>query len=216
MDYYGGMYLDLDNGCAADLTPLLYYPVFVTDGGHGALSNNILGARPGHPFWKMMIGSLERYNWNYGLPYVIISYASGQWFETAIWEQYHRGLAQKTQNRIAAEEAGGGGDGHGGKDGTPEKTGETVGDEDAPLTRVMMDMRDGAARWVFFTQGRGDSWSEWDYHLFGWIGRNILLVVGSGVGLAAAVVWLIVRLCRRCRPTRSHKGYMEVENRNVV
>ncbi|KAK3936678.1 hypothetical protein QBC46DRAFT_228241, partial [Diplogelasinospora grovesii] len=89
MYHFGAIYLDLDNGCTADLTPRLHYPVFVTDGGHGALRNHILGARPGHPFWRAITSALERYHWNYGLPYVAMSFASGQWFETAVWKEYH-------------------------------------------------------------------------------------------------------------------------------
>ncbi|MCJ1472476.1 hypothetical protein MMC13_001124 [Lambiella insularis] len=86
---YGGIYLDLDNGCLENLEPLLYYPTWTTDGGRGALSNNILGSIPNHPFWELLTNSLIPYNYNYIFPYVTISYASGQWFETAIWQAYH-------------------------------------------------------------------------------------------------------------------------------
>jgi inositol phosphorylceramide mannosyltransferase catalytic subunit len=116
MRHYGGVYLDLDNvrclffilsfplspifdvlkhqrqyyqGCLENLTPLLYYPAWTTDGGRGALSNNILGSQPNHPFWKLLTDSLITYDYNYLFPYVTISYASGQWFETAIWQEYH-------------------------------------------------------------------------------------------------------------------------------
>ncbi|PHH69006.1 hypothetical protein CDD82_133 [Ophiocordyceps australis] len=87
--HYGGIYIDLDNGCLTSLEALLYYPVWVTDGGHGALSNNILGAAPQHPFYILVTESMQRYAWNYPLPYVTISYATGQWFETDMWQQYH-------------------------------------------------------------------------------------------------------------------------------
>ena len=103
MRHFGGIYIDLDNvsrsrvallimlqGCETSLDPLLYYPVWVTDGGHGALSNNILGAEPNHPFWILLTDMLIPYAWNYPLPYVTVSYASGQWFETVAWEHYHQ------------------------------------------------------------------------------------------------------------------------------
>ncbi|OQO10919.1 hypothetical protein B0A48_05174 [Cryoendolithus antarcticus] len=92
MRHFGGIYIDLDNGCAASLEPLRYYPAWVTDGGHGALSNNILGAAPDHPFWHLMTDSLRSYAWSYPLPYLTIVYASGQWFLTAMWNAYHRQL----------------------------------------------------------------------------------------------------------------------------
>ncbi|KAK3324821.1 nucleotide-diphospho-sugar transferase [Cercophora scortea] len=128
MRHYGGIYVDLDNGCSRSLDPLLYYPAWVTDGGHGALSNNILGARPNHPYWILVTESLIPWGYKYPFPYFTVSYASGQWFETALWERYHRMLlSQKPAARNNADK----------------------------LYRVMMDMRAGAARWVFFTQGRG-------------------------------------------------------------
>ena len=40
--------------------------------------------------WALMTQSLIPYNWNWFFPYVTISYASGQWFETAVWETYHK------------------------------------------------------------------------------------------------------------------------------
>ncbi|KAK6434422.1 hypothetical protein LTR95_009399 [Oleoguttula sp. CCFEE 5521] len=92
MRHFGGIYIDLDNGCDADLEPLRYYPAWVTDGGHGVLSNNILGATPNHPFWHLMTDNLRSYAWRYPLPYLTIVYASGQWFLTAMWNKYHRGL----------------------------------------------------------------------------------------------------------------------------
>ena len=63
--------------------------MWVTDGGHGALSNNILGAEPDHPFWILLTEMLIPYAWKYPLPYITVSYASGQWFETVAWEKYH-------------------------------------------------------------------------------------------------------------------------------
>ncbi|OAF61289.2 hypothetical protein VC83_02082 [Pseudogymnoascus destructans] len=90
--HFGGIYIDLDNGCTASLEPLRYYPAWVTDGGCGALSNNILGGEANHPYWVLMTESIISYAWNYPLPYLTISYATGQWFETEIWEKYHRQL----------------------------------------------------------------------------------------------------------------------------
>lgn len=90
MLHHGGIYVDLDNGCLAPLEPLLYYPTWVTDGGRGALSNNILASAPGHPFWRLVADSVVSYAWHYPLPYLAVSYATGQWFLTAVWEEYHR------------------------------------------------------------------------------------------------------------------------------
>ncbi|XP_044715074.1 glycosyltransferase sugar-binding containing DXD motif domain-containing protein [Hirsutella rhossiliensis] len=87
--HFGGIYMDLDNGCRANLEPLLYYPAWVTDGGHGTLSNNIIGAEPEHPFWILVTDSLVSWAGDFVLPYITISYATGQWYETEMWQIYH-------------------------------------------------------------------------------------------------------------------------------
>lgn len=171
-------------GCSADLTPLLYYPTFVTDGGHGALSNNILGASPAHPFWDLLTSSIIPHSWNFMFPYVTISYATGQWFETEVWEKYHRQepLPQSSNGNNTRATA---------------STGQ--------LHRIMMDMRPGAAPWVFFTQARGGTWDNWDNHLFGWIGRHVGAVVFGGMA-ASLMPCLCVWCCCRLR-RRSKEGY---------
>ncbi|KAJ6444937.1 mannosyl phosphorylinositol ceramide synthase protein [Purpureocillium lavendulum] len=169
MRHYGGIYIDLD-----DAKPLLYYPVWVTDGGHGALSNNILGAAPNHPFWELATESMVSYAWNYPFPYVTISYATGQWFLTDMWQRYHASLAG----------------------GEPE------------LTRVMMDMRPGAATWVFFMHTKGGSWDNWDNHVFQWVGSHLVVTVLAGiavVGTLGAMLVLVVRLGKVL--LRRRKGY---------
>ncbi|CAH0019742.1 unnamed protein product [Clonostachys rhizophaga] len=89
MRHYGGIYIDLDNGCQTSLDALLYYPVFLTDGGSCSLSNNILGATPNHPFWVMFTDNLAYYCHDYFFPYVSISLGGGQWYESLMWEMYH-------------------------------------------------------------------------------------------------------------------------------
>jgi mannosyltransferase OCH1-like enzyme len=170
MLHYGGIYLDLDNGCSASLEPLLYYSVFVTDGGHGALSNNILGAVPNHPFWRKLTGRIQSYAWKYPLPYLTVHWGTGQWFETATWEEYHADL----------------------------KAGEE------PLTRVMMDMRPGADRWVFFTQGRGGTWNQWDNELMMFVGDHIVCL-GVGLGVTLGIAYSALRGLRNTRSRR--RGY---------
>lgn len=37
----------------------------------------------------MVTGNIKSYARNYFLPHITVSYATGQWFETAMWEKYH-------------------------------------------------------------------------------------------------------------------------------
>lgn len=198
MLHFGGIYLDLDNGCLTSLEPLLYYPVFLTDGGHGALSNNILGARPGHPFWKQATESLLSYDWNYILPYITIMYGSGQWFLTAMWELYHRGLSGNAQAAVAAAALAPPGRDAGGR-----------ADVDGALYRIMMDQRPGADRWIFFNAGRGGTWRNWDNRIFNWAGEHLVLVFGGAAALVAVISWLGMRVSRnwRRKSARGSNGY---------
>lgn len=169
--HYGGLYMDLDNGCLANLEPLLYYPVFVVDGARGALSNNILGAMPNHPFWTHLTMSLMPYNYNYIFPYITISYASGQWFETAVWESYHALLPKPSAN--------------------PEI--------EHRLYRLLMDNRPTADKWIFFTQERGGSWDNWDNVLFAEIGEHLFLFFLILFGSLGLVSWIGLRCTRKYR-----------------
>lgn len=145
--------------------------MWITDGGRGALSNNILAARPNHPFWSRLTLSLIRYNWNWVFPYVTISYASGQWFETAIWEEYHALLPKPDANSA----------------------------HEHRLYRMMMDDRPTADPWVFFTQERGGTWVNWDNRMFLFIGDHLFLFLVTIFGSIGLVFWLSSRLLRRYR-----------------
>ncbi|EXU99986.1 glycosyl transferase sugar-binding region (DXD) protein [Metarhizium robertsii] len=95
MRYYGGIYIDLDIACQANLEPLLYYPAWLTDRGHGSLSNNVLGSLPNHPFWKYVTESLLRYSRNSPFSFLAASFAPGKWFLIDAWQRYHAGLSEE-------------------------------------------------------------------------------------------------------------------------
>lgn len=162
---------------------MIYYPAFTTDGDRGTLSNNIMGGQPDHPYWHLLTESLITYKWNWILPYVIISYQSGQWYVTAIWEKYHSLLS---------------------KDGSVAGFG---GEDYEPLHRVLMDGRPNTDPWVFFTQTTGGTWTNWDTYLFSWIGDNIVLIV---IGVVVTV-GLLVCGCTACvRRRRRNRGYQAI------
>ncbi|KAM7210327.1 family 32 putative glycosyltransferase [Rhypophila decipiens] len=191
--HYGGIYLDLDNGCKTDLSPLLYFPTWTCDPGRGALSNNILASAPNHPFWMYLTQKLLEYDVDWIFPYVTISWASGQWFESAVWEGYHD-LLPSASNK-------------------GKTTLEGNGDDGGQLYRIMMDDREGADEWVFFTQERGGSWINWDNRMFLWIGDHlgvVILMLGAAVGIAACVG---LRISRRMK---LRDGMMAKERRTSL
>jgi len=195
-------------GCLENLTPLLHYPTWTTDGGRGALSNNILASAPQHPFWIFLTDSLIPYNWNYFFPYVTISYASGQWFETAIWEAYHAMLQKprlrgskdhkEFQGHLQSAAADGG---EGGEE-------EEEQEEEKRLYRIIMDDRPGTDPWIYFTQQRGGTWVNWDNALFLWIGDHLILIA-VGVCVLLGAVWWGVRTSVRRRSVK-RDGYRRV------
>ncbi|GAW20455.1 hypothetical protein ANO14919_099610 [Xylariales sp. No.14919] len=194
--HFGGIYIDLDNGCKESLEPITYFPAFTTDGGHGTLSNNIIGGQPGHPFFHLLTESLMAWNWNWILPYVIVSYTSGQWFVTAMWEKYHALLSNGSVR---------------GFDGVGWK----------PLHHILMDTRpDQPDPFVFWNQEHGGSWDNWDSPWFGWIGSHIGLVIKWVVGVIVLVVLLIASCvwCCRCWAARRRRknGYKKVETNDII
>jgi hypothetical protein len=159
----------------------------VTDGGRGALSNNILGARPHHPFYSRLTQALLPYNWRWPLPYITIMYASGQWFETAIWQEYHALLPK------------------------PDAAGSSPPPYEHRLYRIMMDGRPGADPWVFFShqEGGGGTWNNWDNAMLGAIGDHVLLFLAVLFGVIGLAGWLGFRCVRRLRT----RGYRKLASR---
>lgn len=139
-----------------------------------------------------MASSLPAWDINWLFPLFTVHYTSGQWFETAIWEQYH------------AQFPGG-----------------EPGNEADKAYRILNDGREGAPRRLFFTHGRGGTWDTWDktwFELFGnklipWLGAHAVTVV---ILLTAAVVGLSLwrRRRRRRRTGASKKGYTTLPTRS--
>ncbi|KFY04181.1 hypothetical protein O988_00945 [Pseudogymnoascus sp. VKM F-3808] len=88
LDHYGGIYLDLDDGCARRLDVMLEYPAWLRRTLPTGISNDAMGAIPHHPFFQRVIQSLERYANNYGMPYITVMSSTGPLFLSIIWKQY--------------------------------------------------------------------------------------------------------------------------------
>ena len=146
--------------------------MWITEPGRGALSNNVLASRPHHPYWQRLTQSLMPWDRGYLFPYVTISYASGQWFVTAIWNEYHRLLPAADPARPELEHR---------------------------LHRLMMDDRPEADPILFFTQERGGSWINWDNRMFLVIGDHLLLFFTGLFALIGATGFVALRCVRRYR-----------------
>lgn len=90
LDHYGGIYIDLDDGCNRKLDPLLALRAFVRKTSPTGISNDVLGAVPGHPFFKMAIANLAAYQRNWLVPYITIMISTGPLFLSVMWRRYKR------------------------------------------------------------------------------------------------------------------------------
>jgi inositol phosphorylceramide mannosyltransferase catalytic subunit len=150
----------------------------VTDSTQGSLNNNILGAVPHHPFYEYVTYHIWAYSlFYYPYPYVAVMYNSGQWFFTSMWEKYHDKVTPYSWNPLhlfkAHEEH-----------------------SNNQLYRVIMDNRRGAEPWVFWNEGAGLTWQDWDFTKFNDIGEHAprILRIAAAVEitfslLSALVLW---------------------------
>ena len=97
---YGGVYIDLDDGCERRLDPLLTAPAFLRKTSPIGVSNDVMGSIPNHPFFAKVIKSLKHYNKSWYIPYMTIMSSTGPLFVSVVWIQYKRWTRQTSSNMI--------------------------------------------------------------------------------------------------------------------
>ncbi|KAK9453399.1 nucleotide-diphospho-sugar transferase [Dipodascopsis uninucleata] len=90
LHHFGGIYIDLDEGCVSSLDPLLTYPAWVRDSDPTGISNSVMGSTPNHPFFMKVLLELKNYNMNWRVPYITVMYATGPLFLSVVWKQHKR------------------------------------------------------------------------------------------------------------------------------
>ena len=90
LHHFGGIYLDLDDGCARRLDVMLEYPAWLRRTIPTGISNDAMGSIPGHPFFESVIHKLEPYARSYGMPYITVMSSTGPLFLSILWKQYKR------------------------------------------------------------------------------------------------------------------------------
>ncbi|OKL57075.1 hypothetical protein UA08_07418 [Talaromyces atroroseus] len=164
--------------------PLRYYPVFVTDSNQGSLDNNILGAVPHHPFYEYVTNHIWTYSlFHYPYPYVAVMYNSGQWFFTSMWEKYHDKVSPWSWNPSHHFGAG-------------KKQGNSH--DKNQLYRVIMDNRRGAEPWVFWNEGAGLTWQDWDFSMFMPVGEVSSRIIRTAITVTIAFSLISALVLWRC------------------
>ncbi|CCH62626.1 hypothetical protein TBLA_0H03450 [Henningerozyma blattae CBS 6284] len=88
--HYGGVYIDLDDGCERRLDPLLTVQAFVRKTSPVGVSNDVMGSIPHHPFYLKLMNSLNKYRKNVHIPYWTIMCSTGPLFVSLVWKKYKR------------------------------------------------------------------------------------------------------------------------------
>lgn len=153
LSHYGGIYIDLDDGCNRALEPLLSYPAFVRRTIPTGISNDVMGAVPHHPFFMRVIEELENYDRGWIMPYISVMASTGPLFLSIIWRHWDaEGLNY--------------GDG-----------------PDGARVRIIFPEEYNGHSWSFFTHHTGNSWHGADVQLIFWVRSSHRSRVPRIVGL---------------------------------
>ncbi|KIW09136.1 uncharacterized protein PV09_00073 [Verruconis gallopava] len=98
--HYGGVYIDLDDGCQRRLDPLLTYSAWVRRTIPTGISNDVMGSVPHHPFFLKVIDALPRYDRSWLLPYITVMGSTGPLFLSIIWRHYNNEGHDSDDERI--------------------------------------------------------------------------------------------------------------------
>ncbi|KAL9639186.1 MAG: hypothetical protein Q9164_001079 [Protoblastenia rupestris] len=189
LSHYGGIYIDLDDGCNRRLDPLLSYPAWVRRTKPTGISNDAMGSVPHHPFFTLVIESLIPYNRNWKLPYITVMYSTGPLFLSVIWQEYKRGRGRNIAE-LGAQVGGvvGAGAGNVGKG-----LGRWDGSESGRV-RVLMGDEYNKKPWSFFRWHGGSSWHGKDARLIFWMGKHWMLITATGfliAGIVGLALWWV-------------------------
>lgn len=196
--HYGGVYIDLDDGCKRRLDPLLSYNAFVRRTVPTGISNDVMGAIPQHPFFLRVIESLEGANRQWVLPYITIMASTGPLFLSVIWKKW---MGEHTDLQTASHNL---------------QDGATAADWKGRV-RVIMPDEYSSHTWSFFREYTGNSWHGKDAQFIFWMGKNwmLLTVAGTVIVLSAGLAawWIYGRLLLMGQKRR---GYVTVSGSPVA
>jgi mannosyltransferase OCH1-like enzyme len=136
---YGGIYLDLDDGCNREMEPLLSYPAWVRKTMPTGISNDAMGAVPEHPFFVYVTEQIQSYDRSWLLPYITVMGSTGPLFLSVLWRHW-------------VSLGGNVGDG-----------------PDGGRVRIIFPEEYNGHDWSFFTHHLGNSWHAADVQLIFWV-----------------------------------------------
>lgn len=190
LHHYGGIYLDLDISPFRALDPLLQFPAFACRTVPTGISNDVLGSRPGHPFFKLVINNLGSYKKNWvGSKYITVMYTTGPLFLSAIWVEYVDTLKRKIG------------------------IGQDKKIQELDRVRVLVDNK--GDNYGFFNNMQGGSWHGRDMELIFWMGRHAIVVTLAGFVIGFTVTGLVWWVIRRVARFWERERWREIGGQTV-
>lgn len=183
LSHFGGVYIDLDDGCNRRLDPLLSYHAFLRRTIPTGISNDVMGSVPQHPFFLRVTESLQGANRKWVLPYITIMASTGPLFLSVVWKKW---MGEHADLQAASQLHNG-----------DSSSGFAV-DEWKGRVRVLMPDEYHGNTWSFFETYKGDSWHGKDAKLIFWMGKNWILLTVAGtiivLSVGLAMWWVYGRL----------------------
>ncbi|KAF2484719.1 SUR1-like protein [Neohortaea acidophila] len=173
LSHYGGIYIDLDDGCNRSLDPLLVYPAWVRKTIPTGISNDAMGSVPRHPFFRRVVDELQNYDRHWVLSYITVMASTGPLFLSIIWRHY------SSEGWNQGDEADGG------------------------RIRILFPQEYMGKEWSFFTHHLGNSWHAADVQFIFWMARNWIFVTILGFSLGGVFIFAMWWLYRRFFVVRS-------------
>ncbi|KAF8556972.1 hypothetical protein OG21DRAFT_426575 [Imleria badia] len=165
LHHYGGIYLDLDIGCLRPLDPLLVYPVILPKTIPVGVSNDLIFAERGHPFFAQTIHNLVTFDHDWFLNYPTVMFSTGPMFLSAQYSIY------TSSHPI-----------------TPDEPGDV---RILPKSLYGKNAKPGEAPHSFFTHFYGSSWHADDAPFIGFLSHWGKPLMWLGL---AVLLWGIYRL----------------------
>lgn len=100
--HYGGIYIDLDVGCARPVESLLKFPAFLPGTRPLGVSNDVMGSRQGHPLMKALGDALltQGPRQNYGTKYATVFFSTGPMFVNSVLASYWRTVIRAEKDKV--------------------------------------------------------------------------------------------------------------------
>jgi mannosyltransferase OCH1-like enzyme len=181
--HFGGIYIDLDDGCNRRLDPLLSYPAWVRRTIPTGISNDAMGAIPRHPFFMKVIDVLPDYSRSWVLPYITVMGTTGPLFLSVIWRHYNDGEAKRlsagTVSGAAVSAPGAG------------SAAVVSSADDLRRVRVLFPDEYNNHPWSFFSHHKGNSWHGGDVRLIFWMSKHWFLLTVTGFIVGFGVLFAL-------------------------